>query len=114
MMRALTILIWMGCTASQRLPDGPGGSPDLAMTIKAGADMAMSTSPSGGMTFDDMCNGQPTTITGVVVAPNGHDPIANAFVYVARSHGSFPSTVSCELCNQPIDDASATTTSGPD
>ena len=49
-----------------------------------------------------------------MLAPNGHDPIANAFAYVATMRNSFPATVACELCNQPIDTPAATTTSAAD
>ncbi|HEX9102291.1 MAG TPA: hypothetical protein VF997_08815, partial [Polyangia bacterium] len=65
---------------------------------------------SGGPTFGSMCNGAATTITGVITAPNGHDPVANAFAYVAGTTNPFPSTVACELCNMPVDAAVATAT----
>jgi hypothetical protein len=57
-----------------------------------------------------MCNGTSTTISGVVTAPNGHDPVANAFVYVPLTTNPFPATVACELCNMPVDAAAATAT----
>jgi hypothetical protein len=60
-----------------------------------------------------MCNGAPTTITGNVMAPNGVDPIANAFAYVPASMGQFPPGVACELCGQPIDGAAAQAISSP-
>jgi hypothetical protein len=78
-----------------------------------GNDMAGTSNPTG-MTFNDMCNGKPTTISGVVTAPNGHDPIANAFAYVINSRGDFPPTVACELCNMPVDSVSATATTKND
>ena len=65
---------------------------------------------TGGPTFGDMCNGAGTTVTGVVTAPNGHDPIANALVYVPLATDPFPAHVACELCNMPVDPAAATTT----
>jgi hypothetical protein len=61
-----------------------------------------------------MCNGTPTTITGAVKAPNGVDPIAAAFVYVPASTGTFPDGVSCDLCDMPIDGASAQAITNPD
>jgi hypothetical protein len=65
---------------------------------------------SGGPTFAEGCNGAATTITGAVLAPNGHDPVANAFAYVAVATTPFTAGVACELCNAPVDAAAATTT----
>jgi hypothetical protein len=69
---------------------------------------------NGGNTFSVMCNGTPTTITGAVMAPNGVDPIANAFAYVPASTGQFPAGVACDLCGSPIDGAAAQAISAPD
>ncbi|HZS40164.1 MAG TPA: hypothetical protein VFF06_25210 [Polyangia bacterium] len=69
---------------------------------------------NNGPSFSTMCNGTPTTISGNVMAPNAVDPIANAFAYVPISTGSFPAGVSCDLCDQPVDGAGATATTGAD
>jgi hypothetical protein len=61
----------------------------------------------GGPTFASMCNGAPTTISGTVFAPNGHDPIANALVYVPSSTGQLAPGVSCDLCVNPVDGLAA-------
>jgi hypothetical protein len=109
-----SVFALIGCESAGRPPGPmtPHPGADLAgVTTTGGADGAVTT---GGNTFAAMCNGQPTTLTGTVVAPNGHDPISNAFAYVPTSVGTFPATVSCELCNQPVDDASATVTTGAD
>jgi hypothetical protein len=90
----------------------PGGANDMSTTTSGGND-AGPTMPAGP-TFATQCNGAATTLSGTVVAPNGADPVPNAFVYVPVSAGSFPNGVSCELCGMPIDGASATANSGPD
>ncbi len=113
-MRKVWILVFAiaGCSGLGRGGSaGPGGQPDMAMRSSTGNPDLAGSSSSGGSTFNDMCGSSPTTLVGSVLAPNGHDPIANAFAYVPTSVGSFPTTVACELCNQPIDGASATTTS---
>src|SRR4030088_3392026 len=53
---------------------------------------------TGGPTFSSMCNGASTTITGVVTAPNGHDPDANAFPYAPLAPNPFAEGVPSELC----------------
>jgi hypothetical protein len=63
-----------------------------------------------GPTFANSCNGSATTITGMVLAPNGKDPVANAFVYVAPSTTPFKPGVACELCDMPVDVAAVTAT----
>ncbi len=60
----------------------------------------------GGPSFDDNCNGAKTTISGVVLAPNAVDPVANAFVYIPNNTAPFPPGVACELCGSPIDSSS--------
>ena len=60
-------------------------------------------SPGAG-TFGAMCGANvTTTISGVVKAPNGVDPIANALVYVPLTTGAFTPGVSCDLCISPVD-----------
>ena len=54
----------------------------------------------------DQCpSGQRTTLTGVVTAPNGIDPIPGAMVYVPRRLEPPPAQVSCERCGDLEDDA---------
>jgi hypothetical protein len=67
----------------------------------------------GGPSFDSMCNGAKTTISGVVLAPNAVDPVANAFVYVPITTSPFSSGVDCELCGSPIDSSSVQAVSDP-
>jgi hypothetical protein len=114
------VVLVAGCGSASRTPVGTtagGMKQDMgatgSTTSGGGADLAGTSNPTG-MTFNDMCNGKPTTISGVVTAPNGHDPIPNAFAYVINSRGEFPPTVACELCNMPVDSVSATTTTKVD
>jgi hypothetical protein len=63
--------------------------------------------PSGGCEglhcFQKDCGSQPvTSISGRVTAPNGLDPVYDALVYVPTMIPEFPSTVQCEVCNEPI------------
>jgi hypothetical protein len=67
--------------------------------------------PDAGPTFAGSCNGQATTLTGVVLAPNGKDPVAHALVYVPVATRPYPAGVACELCDAPIDAARVSTTS---
>jgi hypothetical protein len=114
----LVLLVAIGCGSSGRenspTTTGGGGVADLGVNRPpSGADLAGAPS-TGGMTFNDMCSGTPTTITGAILAPNGKDPIASAFAYVPSMRTDFPPNVSCELCNMQLDTPWATTTSAPD
>src|SRR5262245_24972934 len=62
---------------------------------------------SGSPTFGSTCKGASTTITGTITAPNGHDPVANAFAYIPLTTDPLKPGVSCELCNMPLDGAAA-------
>lgn len=56
-----------------------------------------------------------TTISGVVTAPNGIDPVPGAVVYVPKGAVSeFPPEVRCEVCDQLLDTAIVSTTTAPD
>jgi hypothetical protein len=90
------VLVLAGC--------GPGGTRTNNNGNHDGGYM------NNGPSFGSMCNGTPTTISGNVLAPNAVDPIANAFAYVPISTGQFPSGVACDLCDQPVDGAGASTT----
>ncbi|MDB4966827.1 MAG: Tryptophan synthase alpha chain, partial [Myxococcales bacterium] len=68
------------------------------------------TGGTGGPTFGSTCSGAATTLEGVMLAPNGRDPVANGFAYVAASTNPMGTGVSCELCNMPIDGALVTAT----
>lgn len=65
----------------------------------------------GGPTFASSCNGASTTITGTITAPNGRDPVANAFAYIPLSTAPIQPGVACELCAMPADGAAATAAS---
>ncbi len=116
MRTSLTLVLLIGCNGAARSPDTqppPHEMPDLAQPPIVNP-MSDGGIPSGDNSFSSKCNGQTTTLTGTIVAPNGHDPIATAFVYVPTTVGTFPPTVSCELCNMPIDSTIATATTGAD
>ncbi|HEX8950667.1 MAG TPA: hypothetical protein VF945_02425, partial [Polyangia bacterium] len=91
--RALTVMrrafigvvcaLLCGCGSAGIHHGGSGGS-------GGGSGGGGSGGNSGGPTFGSMCNGAATTITGVITAPNGHDPVANAFAYVAGTTNPFP------------------------
>jgi hypothetical protein len=112
--RAAALFVMLaGCGSSGRSPSHTSSTGGQTTSGTTGSTTSGTTGGGPG-TFSAMCNGQATTITGTVVAPNGADPIANAFVYVPTSRGMFPSSVSCDVCNQPVDGFSATTNSGAD
>jgi hypothetical protein len=54
-----------------------------------------------------------TTVSGVVYAPNGTDPIPRVRVYDAVMINPYPASY-CDRCSAPIDPAYASTTSAPD
>src|SRR6478672_11218040 len=43
-----------------------------------------------------------TSVSGRVMAPNGIDPVYDAAVYVPYNIPEFPTTVQCEVCNEPV------------
>jgi hypothetical protein len=112
MRRALILLVCtLSCACgSSGIHHGSGGSGGTGGGGSAGSGGGGSGGNSGGPTFGSMCNGASTTITGVITAPNGHDPVANAFAYVPLTTNPFPATVACELCNMPVDAAAASAT----
>jgi hypothetical protein len=118
----LATFLAAGCDSASRVPRSTTTGTTTAGTTggttggstTGGSTTSGGTTGGGGATFASMCGGQATTLTGTVVAPNGHDPIPNAFVYVPTTVGTFPPTVACELCVNPIDDAAATITTGAD
>ena len=80
----------------------------------ASSSSASASSSSGGpTTFLGGCNGAHTVLTGVVVAPNGMDPIPNVRVYAASQVNPYPDAY-CGKCSLPIDTALAATVTGPD
>jgi hypothetical protein len=118
MFRSSLALLSLLCACSP--PDGRGAPPIHPPDAAVGPDFATpanaptdaSTTPT--VTFSSSCHGAATVLTGTVTAPNGIDPIANAQVYVPLTTGTFPPTVACELCDQPVDNPSAATTTGAD
>jgi hypothetical protein len=105
----LLLVLAIGCgDESRRGPqhgDGGGGGGDMGNGVVPGP---------GGPTFSTMCNGATTTITGAVMAPNGIDPIPNAFAYVPLSTGQFTPGVGCDLCGSNIDGVAAQAITTPD
>jgi hypothetical protein len=106
---------FLGCGASSP-SHGAGGAGGVGGGTggTAGAGGSGGSGPVAGPTFGSMCKGKPTTLSGVVRAPNGSDPIANALVYVPSSTGKLPPGVSCDLCAQPVDGLAAQVATGSD
>ncbi|MCU1280357.1 MAG: hypothetical protein JWM53_3903, partial [bacterium] len=103
---AVVCALLCGCGSSAiQHGTGTGGNGGSAGGAGAGGGGTGGGGNTGGPTFGSMCNGAATTITGTVLAPNGHDPVANAFAYVPLTSNPFPSGVACELCNMPVDSA---------
>jgi len=94
--RLLCVALLAGCGSAARnnnpITDGGGsGNPDFV--------------PNPQMCVGLQCqiaqcdNGGDTTLSGRLFAPNGADPVPNAFVYVPNlGLPEFPTTVSCDLC----------------
>ena len=93
---------------------GAGGGGSSGGRGSAGGTSSGGGGGSAGNTFGAMCNGSATTISGVVKAPNGIDPIANALVYVPSATGAFPPGVSCDLCISPVDSIAVHTLTNAD
>jgi len=69
----------------------------------------------GASCFNNCPAGQMTTVSGVVTAPNGIDPVPGAAVYVPKgSVTEFPPEVRCEICDQLTDVAIVATTTNAD
>ena len=89
--------------------DDDSSHPDAA-AIDASPDAQMC-----GEACANHCPGNTATyLTGVVLAPNGVDPVANASVYVPLSLHPFPDTVACELCGDVISNAAVITHTAAD
>ena len=113
MARALTTLLCTllcGCGSAGIHHGSGGGGSSGSGGGGAGGGGTGGGGSGGGPTFGSMCGSSSTTITGVVTAPNGHDPVANAFAYVPLATNPFPAGVACELCNMPVDAAAAAAT----
>ena len=105
---AFVCILVAGCgSAGIHHGNGGGGSSGSG----GGGSAGSGGSGTGGPTFGSTCNGAATTLTGVVLAPNGKDPVANAFAYVPLATNPLKPGVSCELCNMPVDAAAASATS---
>lgn len=68
----------------------------------------------GAVCLNECPDGQMTTITGRVLAPNGIDPIPSARVYVPIQVTDFPPSVTCEICKDIVDNALVATTTNVD
>ena len=77
-------------------------------TVDAGSDAAAKPP-----TFLTTCAGAHTTLTGIVHAPNGIDPIPSVRVYAAESINPYPTNY-CDKCAAPIDPAYTATTTAVD
>jgi hypothetical protein len=89
-------LFVLGCGPSSSRDPG-GGGVDGGGNGPGGCQGAacMNHCPGGTM----------TTISGVVKAPNGIDPVPGALVYLPREVTEFPAEVRCEVCSQLTDNA---------
>jgi hypothetical protein len=111
----VSLLVCACDAANGRYAPPPGQQPDGSTVPVGQPDGSAPVGPAPNTpTFSSTCNGASTLITGTVTAPNGTDPISNAQVYVAVKTGAFSTTVSCELCDQPIDQLAANTVTGAD
>lgn len=87
--------------------DGDGGS--------GGGGTDSGTQGCQGAQCNNNCPaGQATTLSGVVKAPNGIDPVPGALVYVPREVTEFPGEVRCEVCSSITDNALVATTTNDD
>lgn len=86
--------------------------PDAEPVIPPGPDA--NTECMGATCFNGCPIGTQTTLSGVVTAPNGIDPVPGALVYVPLEVRDFPAEVACEVCNQITADAIVSTVTLPD
>lgn len=100
--RVFSLMALAACGATAGDDGGSGSGTD------GGADCV------GAACLNACPDGQQTTITGRVLAPNGIDPIPSAQVYVPRQITDFPATVTCEICKDITDSALVSTTSNVD
>lgn len=101
---SLPLLFWLGCSVHH------GGIGD------GGDGTGFTDGPPGcrglGCRVASCPIGSDTTLSGVVLAPNGADPVREALVYVPQSGkvADFPAQVSCEACANPFGDVPVTQT----
>ena len=89
----------------------------LVLSVSCGPPSDHTVDEGGGNPNDpqnpclgDLCvnfcpTGTRTSISGVVTAPNGIDPIPSALVYVPRAFEEFPQEVGCEICGDILSNA---------
>jgi hypothetical protein len=105
---ACLLLVVVGCSANARDP----GDDDTSGTSDAGGEV---DAQSCGEPCASHCPGTTATyLSGVVLAPNGVDPVAGASVFVPLTVAPFPDTVACELCGDQIANAAVMTHTAPD
>ncbi len=95
---------------------GPGGRNGGDDDSHPGGDAAVEPSDARvDAESDNHCpGGTATYLTGVVLAPNGVDPVANASVYVPRTLEPFPDALTCDICGDLIANAAVLTHSAAD
>jgi hypothetical protein len=101
----LLILLIVGCGPNAKTVDEGGG------------DNPGGGGPGGcqGAQCLNFCpSGQQTSISGVVTAPNGVDPIPGALVYVPRALEEFPGEIACEICGEILANSLVLTKTNPD
>jgi hypothetical protein len=106
----LALLLLGACDPNTRDRGDDDSSHDAAPIDASSADAF-----TCGEACANHCPGNTATyLTGVVLAPNGVDPVANASVYVPLTLQSFPDTVACELCGDVIANAAVLTHTAAD
>ena len=105
---ALALLV-AACGPSATPGNGDGGPGD------GNADAGGPGDCIGSSCYNNCPAGQMTTVSGMVTAPNGIDPVPGAVVYVPKgSITEFPPEVRCEVCDQLTDVAIVSTTTNTD
>ena len=108
---ATAVSVVLACGSS-----APAGFGETTPSADAGADVVRTDAGQFGQggeggsfggptgpTFGSTCGGQSASVTGIVYAPNGTDPLPNIYVYAAATVNQFPSGNYCNQCSMPLD-----------
>jgi hypothetical protein len=111
LLTSLALLLLAACD-----PDARGGDDDAPPSaIDAAVAPDAPVDPPCGEACANHCPGTTATyLTGVVLAPNGVDPVPGASVYVPLALQSFPPGIACELCGDIIANAAVVTHTAAD
>jgi hypothetical protein len=113
-LRVAVLMLCLNACAAQRLLDEiPDGGADLAVEGSGGSD-------GGGPCLGRFCqvpscpSGSTTTLSGVLYAGNGTDPVPGAMVFIPiEGVPTVPTGLSCDTCSSVPSSVSGATT-GPD